>query len=207
MATNSQFENAPRNRGLVRVMLGAGAVALVAGGFLAGSLGDGKVKVAEASSPVVVEQSTTTVAPAPAPAGTPDNSQARQVGTTRGTGSGQSTGSGQQSGGQAGSQPGAPAPVILSFHTPENIDCHNGNFQTFSASWTTKNAVKTTISIDGPGIYKTYPANADESLPFNCSSPHTFLLTAFGSDGTTVSRSITLQPRNVQTPSSGDDDL
>jgi hypothetical protein len=35
-------------------------------------------------------------------------------------------------------------------------------------------AVKTTISIDGPGVYKTYAANASDSLPFNCSSSHSF---------------------------------
>jgi hypothetical protein len=104
-------------------------------------------------------------------------------------------------------KPAAPAPVITSFTTPENIDCHNGNFQNFSASWTTTNAVKTTISIDGPGIYKTYGPNDSDSLPFNCSTPHTFLLTAYGQDGHTVTKSITLQPRNVQTPPQpGDED-
>ena len=107
---------------------------------------------------------------------------------------------------QGNPAPSAPAPVISSFSTPENIDCHNGNFQNFSASWTTQNAVKTTISIDGPGIYKTYGPNDSDSLPFNCSTPHTFLLTAFGQDGHTVTKSITLQPRNVQTQGSGDPD-
>ena len=106
----------------------------------------------------------------------------------------------------APSAPAAPAPVITSFATPENIDCHNGDFQTFSASWTTTNATKTTISIDGPGVYKTYAANDSDSLPFNCSSPHTFLLTAYGHDGSSVTQSITLQPRNVQVPDNGQDD-
>lgn len=103
-------------------------------------------------------------------------------------------------------KPSAPAATITSFVTPENIDCHNGNFKQFSASFTTTNAVKTTISIDGPGIYKTYGPNETEiDLPFNCSSPHTFLLTAFNQDGKTVTKSITLQPRNVQVPTSNDD--
>jgi len=97
------------------------------------------------------------------------------------------------------------APVINSFSTPENIDCHNGNLQNFTASWTTTNAVKVTISIDGPGVYNTYGPNGDTSLPFNCSSSHTFLLTAFNSAGATVTKSITLQPRNVQTQTSDDD--
>jgi hypothetical protein len=96
--------------------------------------------------------------------------------------------------------PAAPKPAITSFTTPETIDCHNGNFQQFTASWTTTNATKVSISIDGPGVYKYYPANGSDSLPFSCDTPHSFLLTAYGADGSTVSTSITLQPRNVQTP-------
>lgn len=95
-------------------------------------------------------------------------------------------------------------PSITSFSTPENIDCHNGNFQNFSASWHTKNATKTTLSIDG-GLYDTYGKSADVSLPFNCSSPHKFVLTAIDSAGHKASKSITLHPRNVQTDN-GDDD-
>ncbi|MCX7620390.1 MAG: hypothetical protein N2037_06040 [Acidimicrobiales bacterium] len=113
-------------------------------------------------------------------------------------GGGQASG---PSGGGAGSQtpkPSSSSPVIVSFKTPDSIDCHNGNFQTFTASWTTTNAVKVTISIDGPGIYDTYPANGDTSLPFNCSSSHTFLLTAYDKDDKTATKSITLHPRNVQ---------
>jgi len=113
------------------------------------------------------------------------------------SGSSNSGGSGQSS---SGNTPSGPAPAIATFVTPDNIDCHNGNQQNFSASWTTTDAVKTTISIDGPGVYKTYGANGSDSLPFNCSSSHSFLLTAYGADGRTATRTITLQPRNVQTP-------
>jgi len=123
--------------------------------------------------------------------------------TTVSSNSGASTGSGQSSGqssSAATSPPSGPAPAITTFVTPDNIDCHNGNQQNFSASWTTTDAVKTTISIDGPGVYKTYGANGSDSLPFNCSSSHSFLLTAYGQDGRTVTKTITLQPRNVQTP-------
>ena len=133
-----------------------------------------------------------TVAPAPAPAPQPaPKPQPAPVTTPKPT---------------TPPAPPAATPAITSFTTPENIDCHNGNFQNFSASWTTTNAVKTTISIDGPGVYKTYAANASDSLPFNCSTPHTFLLTAFGQDGHTVTKSITLQPRNVQPPVTNDDE-
>jgi len=122
--------------------------------------------------------------------------------STVATGTGGSSGNSGSSSGQGSTgtaAPSGPAPTINSFVTPDNIDCHNGNSQNFSASWTTTNAVKTTISIDGPGVYKTYGANGSDSLPFNCSSSHTFLLTAYGQDGRTATKSITLQPRNVQT--------
>ena len=102
--------------------------------------------------------------------------------------------------------PTAPTPVITSFETPESIDCHNGDFQMFTASWSTANAVKVTISIDGPGVYKTYGPTGSDSLPFSCSTPHTFLLTAYAHDGSSVSHSITLHPRNVQMPDTGDED-
>lgn len=123
------------------------------------------------------------------------------------SGNGTQPGGGTQSGGgePAGSgQPDAPAPTITAFTTPEDIDCHNGPVQTFTASWSTAGATKVTISIDGPGIYDTYGPSGETTLTFNCSSPHTFLLTAYGADGQTATRSITLQPRNVQPPSDED---
>ncbi len=134
---------------------------------------------------------------------TTTTTNASAVSTTVPSNGGASAGSGQgsgQSSSGATSPPSGPAPAITSFVTPDNIDCHNGNSQTFSASWTTTNATKTTISIDGPGIYKTYGPNGSDSPPFNCSSSHSFLLTAYGQDGRTVTKTITLQPRNVQTP-------
>jgi hypothetical protein len=117
------------------------------------------------------------------------------------------SGAGQSNGGGGAQTPGAPTgptPTIVTFHTPDTIDCHNTDSPMFSASWTTTNATKTTISIDGPGIYKTYGANADESLPFNCSSSHSFTLTAFGAGGKTVTRKITLKPVNVRPPQTPD---
>lgn len=126
---------------------------------------------------------------APAAADTP------AADTANPSGSGKSGGSGAANPGGGKS---APAPSIKSFSTPENIDCHNGNLQYFSAKWSTSNAVKVTISIDGSGIYDTYGPSGEASLPFNCSSPHTFVLKAYGSDGKSVSKSVTLKPRNVQ---------
>jgi hypothetical protein len=178
-------------------------IAILFSGLLAGFILRNSVHAQQAgseSAPVAVAEPTTTV-PAPV-AVTEESAQVTPSQPARPSSGGQSSGTAT-----GGGHASTPAPVITKFQTPENIDCHNGNFQNFSASWTTVNAVKTTISIDGAGVYQTYGPNADTSLPFNCSSAHTFRLTAFGSDGKTVSRSTTLQPRNVQPPSNGDDDV
>ncbi|MFN8027949.1 MAG: hypothetical protein U0W40_16770 [Acidimicrobiia bacterium] len=164
---------------MLRKMITAGAAVAVAVA-LSGCSGGGDDSSAKSTTTTTVASTTTT---------------AGSSGSSGGSGSSGSNSGGSSSGGSTQ----GPAPVITSFTTPENIDCHNGNSQTFSASWTTTNAVKTTISIDGAGVYKTYGANDSDSLPFNCTSSHTFLLTAYGSDGRTVTRSITLQPRNAQT--------
>lgn len=106
----------------------------------------------------------------------------------------------------APTQPSTPPPVIVSFTTPESIDCHNGNFQQFTASWNVTGATEVTISIDGPGIYDTYPPVHEVSLPFTCPESHTFLLTAKGADGQTTTKQITLHSRNAQTQSDQDVD-
>lgn len=150
-----------------------------------------------------VDDASTTVAPDRAP--TDDGSTG---GTSSPTGDTVPTG-GQGSNGTTAPPPApsAPAPTITSFTTPENIDCHNGNSQMFTASWAVNGAEKVTISIDGPGIYDTYPGTGSVSLPFECSTSHSFLLTAYGADGQTATRSVTLQPRNVQAPAdSGDEE-
>jgi hypothetical protein len=117
--------------------------------------------------------------------------------TTAAGGSGGGSNSGGGSGGGGGGG-GGTAPVIDTFETPDDIDCHNGNLQQFTVSWTTTNATRVTISIDGAGVYQEYGADGDASLPFNCSSSHTFLLTAYSSGGQTATRQVTLEPRNVQ---------
>ncbi len=177
MVTDSTTAIASRTRCIAVVSL-ALAVTVLLGGC---SSGGDSAKSAKTTTSTVASQSSTTATQAPA-----TNAPA--------TGGSQTT-----SAPATTSPPSGPAPVITTFVTPDNIDCHNGNSQTFSASWTTTNAVKVTISIDGPGVYKTYAANGSDSLPFNCSSSHSFLLTAYGQDGRTATKTITLQPRNVQT--------
>lgn len=180
-------------RPLVAVAGTVGALTLAAGLGACGSTGTDTASTASGRRAATTTSVPTTEAPV--------------VVTGAGPGSTTGGGSGSASSGTGHSTtPSGPKPTIDSFTTPEDIDCHNGSFQTFSASWTTTNATEVTISIDGPGVYATYPADGDTSLPFNCSSPHTFLLTARGQDGQTATRSITLQPRNVQAQGSDDED-
>ena len=196
--TTTSTTSTTSTRRIRRLLLAGGLAAAVALGAAACSDGSANPKAAGTNAPV------STLAPK---SGVQAGTAAAQQPAPQSQGQPASQPTSQPTSQPQGNPaPSAPAPVIASFTTPDNIDCHNGNFQMFSASWTTQNAVKTTISIDGPGIYKTYGPNDSDSLPFNCSSSHSFLLTAFGADGHSVSRTITLQPRNVQTQGSGDPD-
>lgn len=146
-------------------------------------------------APTSTSTSTTSTAPAPTSrdAGTSGNSGGNATASGGGTGTNPNGGS-MGSGASSTSQP-----TITSFTTPDDIDCHNGNLQEFTLTWATERASKVTISIDGPGIYDTYGPSGSASLPFNCSTPHSFLLTAYAADGTTTAtKSVTLQPRNAQ---------
>ena len=209
----------PRNR-RIRNVASVGALLLVTG-LVLGACGsddsDDAGSAATSTTLAVPADVTTTVAPGSSVAtgsGEGRSSGGGESGTGGQTGGGESSGGessgggesggGQSGGGQSGGGQTAPAPTITSFTTPEDIDCHNGNFQTFTASWTTTNAVRVTISIDGPGVYNEYAANGEADLPFNCSTPHSFLLTAYGSDGQTATSSVTLAPRNAQPESGGD---
>lgn len=139
-----------------------------------------------------------------------DDDAATDTSTTSSTavaqqGGGGSSGGGSSSGGggsQSGGGTSGPTPTINSFTTPDSIDCHNGNFQNFTASWSTTDAVSVAISGGGSNL----PPSGETSLPFDCSSAHTFTLTAYGSGGATATRSVTLQPRNVQPQGSTPDE-
>ena len=183
-----------------RALAGAALVVLTAGGLAA--CGSKVPTKADSGDSSAVTSTSTTLAPTVTTTADPNGGNNSGGNTSGGNTSGGNTSGGNTSGGNTSGGTGT-APTIVSFTTPESIDCHNGNFQQFSASWTTQGATKVTISIDGPGIYNTYGPNDEASLPFNCSTSHTFLLTAFGPDGATSTKQITLQPRNAQP--SGDD--
>lgn len=189
----------------IRNAVAAGAIGLLACGSLAACGASSPATKATGTTSSTAAVGTTTTAKAMGATTVAANNSAAGGGGANGSqpNGGQSGGNTTPGGGSGGST-STTAPTISSFTTPDNIDCHNGNSQTFSVSWATQNATKVTISIDGPGIYDTYGPNGNTSLPFGCSSSHTFLLTVFGTDGTTVTKQITLQPRNVQVPDQGD---
>jgi hypothetical protein len=182
--TDTRTTSTRTNRRIGRIVA-ACSLAVVLGGLAVGCADDTKdaVSTDTLTGALSVTTSTTTA----------------DGGSTGGSTSGGSSSGGSSSGGSSsGGGSSTVKPVINSFTTPENIDCHNGNLQNFTAKWSTTNATKVTISIDGPGIYDTYGPSGETSLPFNCTSSHTFLLTAYSADGTTSTQQITLQPRNVQ---------
>ena len=148
---------------------------------------------ATTDAPTTTNPSDTPPATTTAAAATTQPSNNNNSSNTNSSGNGGGSNGHSSSGGSTST-----GPTIASFTTPDNIDCHNGNFQNFTVSWSTQGASKVTISIDGSGIYDTYGPSGSTSLPFNCSTSHTFLLRAYAADGSMAQKSVTLQPRNAQ---------
>ena len=90
----------------------------------------------------------------------------------------------------------ATGPVITRFHVTAKPSCPSGTdkFRTkgqpVTLEWKVTGADKTTLSVDGPGIYKEYGPAGSETLNFPCSGDpgsyqtHTYTLTAVGPSGT-----------------------
>ena len=234
-APTTPTEDRRRGTAVVIGVLAAVAALLVvtAGGLalLKAGRSDATVQSAAANKPVGVTSTAPTSDPTsgptaapelPAPAAAEDevvtapaDSSGGQVVVNVPTGGG-STGGGNGGGTGGGAPkppappapkpPTSPAPAVTSVNAPSSIDCHNGNSQGFSISWTSANATKTTLAVDGPGIYATYGPSGSQQLTFDCHSAHTYTIVAFSADGRTASKTITLQPRNVQPPSTPDQD-
>ena len=88
-------------------------------------------------------------------------------------------------------------PVIISFEAPKQEDCTNDSAGRVTLKWSVKNATGVSLSIDGPGVYKTYSglSNAPDDIPFGCSDQvlqHSYTLTTVGGTGppATVTRII-----------------
>jgi hypothetical protein len=121
-----------------------------------------------------------------------------------GDGDGGDQGGDGQDGGQSG-QPDPPGPVIESFEVVQEPQCPGGttNFpvdeQPVVLAWIVTGADddQVTLSIDGPGVYNTYPADGGDTITFPCEGEagdlqeHTYLLTAVG-DGVMATETITV---------------
>jgi len=91
----------------------------------------------------------------------------------------------------------ATEPEIVSFIAPETADCSTGVAEVH-LTWHVERATGVTISIDGPGIFDSYPPTGEADLPFGCGdeTQHTYLLTTTGGTGPadTLERVITRAP-------------
>ena len=88
-----------------------------------------------------------------------------------------------------------PAPSIVSFEGPETVDCNAESFDGFiTLTWEVSDADSTTLSIDGPGVYISYPGVAgSDQVPFSCGSgQHTYTLTTVGGSGEPASKTLTI---------------
>jgi cytoskeletal protein RodZ len=87
--------------------------------------------------------------------------------------------------------PPAVTPTIESFEGPGSVECTGPT--TIPLSWTTQNAQRTTLAIDGGVIAEFGPSGSTSAL-FPCDgSDHTYLLTAFNGNNTATERKTVTQ--------------
>lgn len=79
----------------------------------------------------------------------------------------------------------AAKPTITKYIVPSTVTCSGPTMITIR--WKTQNAHHVTISIDGPGIYGTYPPNGKAQFPFACDgNPHKYMIKAYSATGQTA---------------------
>lgn len=90
-------------------------------------------------------------------------------------------------------------PQIVLWDVPSLEDCTNSTAGSTHVKWKIKNATGVTISIDGPGIYDSYPGTAGElDLPFGCDHnvlKHTYTLRTTGGTGPAATLTKTVKTR------------
>lgn len=78
-------------------------------------------------------------------------------------------------------------PTILEFKVPKTFDCTGEPGSTLHISWTIVNATGVTLSIDGGGLYASYPGvSGSDNVPFGCdpnTRTHTYTLRTTGGSG------------------------
>jgi len=100
-------------------------------------------------------------------------------------------------------------PAIVSFTVPATEDCTDDTAGTAHVSWTIARAAGASLSIDGPGIFDSYPgASQSMDVPFACSHQqlsHTYTLTTMGGTGpaATSTKTVTAAPPKINTFSLG----
>jgi hypothetical protein len=88
-----------------------------------------------------------------------------------------------------------PAPSIVEFKGPKTVDCTDPQFSGFiHLTWLVDNADSTQLSIDGPGVYKSYPGVlGQDDVPFGCGAgQHTYTLTTVGGAGPAATKTLTI---------------
>jgi hypothetical protein len=79
-------------------------------------------------------------------------------------------------------------PTIVEFNIPKVFDCTGDVGSTMVLSWKVINATGVTLSIDGGGVYNSYPgtSGSDPFVPFGCDAnvrTHTYTLRTTGGSG------------------------
>jgi hypothetical protein len=87
-------------------------------------------------------------------------------------------------------------PTILEFDAPKTVDCTSPFAVTIHLTWRVINATGVTLSIDGGGLYNSYPGfSGSDDVPFGCDDDdptHTYTLRTTGGTGPAdeVTRSV-----------------
>lgn len=114
----------------------------------------------------------------------------------------------------ASTERGATGPAIAHFAVASKPVCPSGTDQVqyegqpVRLEWKVTGADKTTLAVDGPGVYATYDTTDSAELAFPCSgepgseASHTYTLTAIGENGT-KSKTITVKARIQETAVTG----
>lgn len=93
-------------------------------------------------------------------------------------------------------------PAITAFTVPSHEDCTDETAGTITIAWSVVRATGVTVSIDGPGIFDTYPASGSADVPFACSQAqlsHTYTLVTTGGTGpaATSTKSVTARAPGI----------
>jgi hypothetical protein len=152
----------------------AGCLSLSDGGGRGGGVGAGSTPSPSADAGLG------TAAPTPEATASPDATREAPTETTRTT-----------------RPPQHDGPRIVSFRVKQQPQCPQGTSEypvegtPVTLEWKVTGVEKITISIDGPGVYATYPAVGSETFPFSCGGAdpgetvaHTYKLKTVGGAST-----------------------